>query len=58
MDDPVVEIRLSEIQRIRDAVQRLPERHTSNLVRHLLLQLIELHSNLQKQAKQASHSQP
>lgn len=58
MDDPVVEIRLSEIQRIRDAVQRLPERHTSNLVRHLLLQLIELHSNLLKQAKQASHSQP
>lgn len=46
--DPIVELKLSEIQRIRDALARLPERHTSNLVRELLRQVTGLHQRLSK----------
>ena len=48
-DDPsdfFVEIRISEIRRIRDVLARLPERHTSNLVRNRLRQVIDLSNKL------------
>lgn len=55
LDDPTVELPLSEIQRIRDALMRLPERATSNLVRHLFSQVAGLYQRL---AANAKHTTP
>lgn len=51
--DPIVELRLSEIQRIRDALARLPERHTSNLVRNLFNQVAGLYQRLSNQPSES-----
>lgn len=51
--DPIVSIRLSEIQSIRDALARLPERHTSNLVRALFSKIAGLHQRLLLQSNKA-----
>lgn len=55
IDDPIVEIPLSEIQRIRDSLMRLPERATSNLIRHLFSQVAGLYQRL---AANAKHTTP
>jgi len=43
--DPIVEVKLSDLQMIRDSLARLPERfgNNGNLVRHLYAQVAELH---------------
>lgn len=51
--DPLVTIRLSDIQHIRDALARLPERHTSNLVRALFGKVAGLHQRLLLQSNKA-----
>lgn len=48
-DDDYVQIRLAEIQRIRDVLWRLPERHTQQILRHLCEQVAALYQNLSKQ---------
>ena len=45
----IVEIKLDEIQRIRDVLARLPERHTSHHVRLLCEQVAGLYQRLSKQ---------
>jgi len=47
--DPKVLVPLSEIQRIRDALARLPERHTSSVVRNLFNQVAGLYQRLAKE---------
>jgi len=47
--DPKVLVPLSEIQRIRDVLARLPERHTSNMVRNLFNQVAGLYQRLAKE---------
>lgn len=48
-DDREVTVRLSEIRHIRDALGKLPERHTHNLLRHLWRQVAALHDRLNSQ---------
>ncbi len=52
--DPLVQVPLSEIQRIRDALGRLPERHKSNLIRQLFGQVAGLYQRLKPQTQDAS----
>jgi hypothetical protein len=43
--DPLVEVKLSDLQMIRDTLGRLPERFAANgnLLRHLYAQVAEIH---------------
>lgn len=52
--DPLVQVPLSEIQRIRDALGRLPERHKSNLIRQLFGQVAGLYQRLKPQTQDAT----
>lgn len=51
--DDLVQVKLSDIQRIRDSLRRLPDIHTNSVLRHITMQVTALFDNLHRQSKSA-----
>lgn len=51
--DDLVQVKLSDIQRIRDSLRRLPDIHTNSVLRHITMQVTALFDNLLRQRNAA-----